>query len=60
MKAVVLTNPAPIEERPLKMIELPTPTPAADEILIKVSVCGACHTDLDEAEASFTDAVPPS
>jgi propanol-preferring alcohol dehydrogenase len=50
MKAMVLDRHSPIEERPLKLADLPTPAPADDEILIKVSVCGACHTDLDEAE----------
>jgi len=50
MKALILTKPAPVEERPLKMVELPTPAPGDDEILIKVKVCGACHTDLDEVE----------
>jgi len=50
MKALILTKPAPVEEQPLKMVELPTPAPGDDEILIKVKVCGACHTDLDEAE----------
>jgi len=50
MKAMVLTKSAPAEEKHLKMLDLPIPAPADSEILIKVSVCGACHTDLDEAE----------
>lgn len=50
MKAIVLTKIAPIEERPLEQIDLPIPEPAYNQILVKVSVCGACHTDLDEAE----------
>jgi len=50
MKAVVLTRQAAIEERPLELIDLAVPVPGDNEILVKISVCGACHTDLDEAE----------
>ncbi len=32
------------------MTDLATPVPGDDEILIKVSVCGVCHTELDEIE----------
>lgn len=56
MKAIVLARIAPIEEEPLVETELPTPTPENDEILVKVSVCGLCHTDLDEIEGRL----PPS
>jgi len=54
MKAVVLNKPSPIEERPLELTDLPVPKPADNEILVKVSVCGACHTDLDETEGRLT------
>jgi len=50
MKAVVLTRHSPIENRPLEVAEMPLPEPDDGQILVKVSVCGACHTDLDEAE----------
>ncbi len=30
--------------------ELPMPQPAAGEVLIEVSCCGVCHTELDEIE----------
>lgn len=50
MKAMVLSHYAPIEQKPLEMTNLPVPKPEKDQILIKVKVCGACHTDLDEAE----------
>ncbi len=50
MKAVVLTKQVPVEERPLELTDLAVPVPGDNEILVKVSVCGACHTDLDEAE----------
>jgi len=50
MKAIVLPRIAPIEDEPLIETELPTPVPKNEEILVKVSVCGLCHTDLDEIE----------
>jgi propanol-preferring alcohol dehydrogenase len=36
------------EESPLHLIDLPVPQPAEQEVLIRVSVCGVCHTELDE------------
>jgi propanol-preferring alcohol dehydrogenase len=59
MKAMALTRHAPIEEKPLELVDLPTPAPGDDQILIKVSVCGACHTDLDEAEGRLRPAKLP-
>jgi len=50
MKAMVLNRVSPIEEKPLELVDLPIPSPGDNQILVKVSVCGACHTDLDEAE----------
>ncbi|NQT04153.1 MAG: zinc-dependent alcohol dehydrogenase family protein [Planctomycetes bacterium] len=50
MKAMVLNKHAPIEEKPLELVDLPKPTVDDNQILVKISVCGACHTDLDEAE----------
>jgi len=35
---------------PLQLITLPIPTPKEKEILIKISACGVCHTELDEIE----------
>jgi propanol-preferring alcohol dehydrogenase len=35
---------------PLQQAELADPVPQADEILIAVSACGVCHTELDEIE----------
>ncbi|MHC4394410.1 MAG: zinc-dependent alcohol dehydrogenase family protein [Planctomycetota bacterium] len=50
MKAMVLAKQSPIEEAPLELIDLPRPVPDDNQILVRISVCGACHTDLDEAE----------
>jgi alcohol dehydrogenase, propanol-preferring len=42
MKAAVLTEFG----KPLAIEELPTPTPADDEVLIQLEACGVCHSDL--------------
>ena len=38
------------ENEPLRLVEYPLPEPAADEVRIRVAVCGVCHTELDEIE----------
>ncbi|MDY6845319.1 MAG: zinc-dependent alcohol dehydrogenase family protein [Thermodesulfobacteriota bacterium] len=52
MKAMVLNKLCSLEENqtPLELIELPDPVPTGEEILVRVSVCGVCHTELDEIE----------
>jgi alcohol dehydrogenase, propanol-preferring len=52
MKAAVLEKITSIRENknPLKIVELPSPAIDAKEILIKISACGVCHTELDEIE----------
>jgi propanol-preferring alcohol dehydrogenase len=35
---------------PLEMVEMPVPTPGDRELLVRVSACGVCHTELDEIE----------
>jgi propanol-preferring alcohol dehydrogenase len=59
MKAMILDGHSPIEAKPLKLADLPAPAPKDDQILVKVSVCGACHTDLDEAEGRLTPTKSP-
>lgn len=52
MKAMVLNKICNLKENqiPLDLAELPDPVPEDGEILVKVSVCGVCHTELDEIE----------
>lgn len=52
MKAMVLNAVCSLHEnkRPLELMNLPDPIPKDNEILVKVSVCGVCHTELDEIE----------
>src|SRR5438874_12838525 len=53
MNACTLKAPAPIDTRPLVYGEVLTPTPAADEVLIEVSACGMCRTDLHVVEGDL-------
>ena len=52
MKAMVINRVVSLrdQEAPLAAVELPVPEPEAGEIRIKISVCGVCHTELDEIE----------
>ena len=43
------------EGRPaLRLADVPAPHPADDELLVRVSVCGVCRTDLDLVEGRLT------
>ena len=61
MKAAILEKINSLDEdnQPLKMVELPKPVFGAEEILIKVSTCGVCHTELDEIEGRNPPAILP-
>jgi alcohol dehydrogenase, propanol-preferring len=52
MKAMVLNKIGGIQpgSQPLELVELQDPVPGAGEILVKVSTCGVCHTEIDEIE----------
>lgn len=49
---MILSAIAPLADnnRPLQCVELDTPTPDDGQVLIRVSVCGVCHTEIDEIE----------
>ncbi len=47
-------NPSPLEPA-----DLPVPDPQDFEVLIKISVCGVCHTELDEIEGRTPPAKLP-
>ena len=50
---MLLDAPTPIETHPLRLADVPIPTPAADEVLIKVQACGVCRTDLHVVEGDL-------
>ncbi|HXL46655.1 MAG TPA: alcohol dehydrogenase catalytic domain-containing protein, partial [Candidatus Binatia bacterium] len=53
MRAVVLSVPAPVESAPLRCETRSVPSPANDEILVRVSACGVCRTDLHLVEGEL-------
>ncbi len=64
MKALVLKQVQDLTgtTAPLELRNLPMPVPEGGEVLVRVSVCGVCHTELDEIEGrtppSFLPIVP--
>jgi len=58
MKAMVLEATSYIEERPLKLRNLSIPEPGPGQIRVKVTVCGVCHTELDEIEGRLQPTLP--
>lgn len=61
MKAMLLKKCTPIDGRsfPLEMQEIPLPTPGNLEVLIKITTCGVCHTEIDEIEGRTPPAFFP-
>lgn len=55
---MVLKEISPMENEPLKMEDLPDPVPGNKEILIRISACGICHTELDEIEGRLPVKLP--
>jgi propanol-preferring alcohol dehydrogenase len=49
----VLNEQAKVEDRPLKLQEVPTPHAQDREVRIKVIVCGICRTDIHIAEGDL-------
>jgi propanol-preferring alcohol dehydrogenase len=55
MKAMRLNGFRDIRKHPLRLTELPLPKPGPEDILIRVSVCGVCHTDLHTVEGELQE-----
>ncbi|WP_433605939.1 zinc-dependent alcohol dehydrogenase family protein [Dactylosporangium sp. CA-139114] len=53
MTAWAVRRPGPIAEHPLCRVRRPVPEPSADEVLIRVRMCGVCRTDLHLAEGDL-------
>src|SRR5512135_3019768 len=52
MKAMVLRKISNLEvnNSPLRLVDMKEPVPGEKEILVRVTRCGVCHTELDEIE----------
>lgn len=48
-----MERPGPVATGPLTLRDLPDPTPAEDELLVRVLACGVCRTDLHVAEGDL-------
>ncbi len=59
MKACLLRSPAPIESRPLDFTDVPVPEPAPNEVLVRVSTCAVCRTDLHVVEGELPSRKSP-
>lgn len=61
MRAMVLRQCDSLDSNssPLILVDQPVPVPGPKEVLIKVSVCGVCHTELDEIEGRTPPAFFP-
>ena len=61
MRAMLLraVHDLTVQAQPLDLSELVVPVPRENEILIKVSCCGVCHTELDEIEGRTPPPVYP-
>ncbi len=53
MKAWVVENQKPIENRPIHLKNIPVPEPRDREIRVKITHCGVCRTDLHIAEGDL-------
>jgi alcohol dehydrogenase, propanol-preferring len=60
MKAVVLHTPAPIEEHPLEVVEIETPTPGRGQVLMRVAACGVCRSNLHMIEGEWVASGVPT
>ena len=54
MKAMILERPEPLAAEPLTLVDAPDPRPGPDEVLVKVSACGVCRSNLHMIEGDWT------
>lgn len=50
---MLLEQPAPMAEKPLRLREVPVPQPSPGELLLRVAACGVCRTDLQICEGDI-------
>jgi len=53
MKAMLLRETQPAEQRPLELADWPLPKPGPGEVRLAVRVCGVCRTDLHTVEGDL-------
>lgn len=60
MKCMLLHKPAPIETSPLKYTDVEIPRIGHREVLVKMSACGVCHSNLHMIEGDWLDMGVPA
>jgi len=53
VKAAVLRNVAPIEQKPLSIDDVPAPAVGKGQVIIKVGACGVCRSNLHMIEGDW-------
>jgi len=53
MRAIVLRKASPVESHPLHLEYVEDPVPRENEVLVQVSYCGVCRTDLHVVEGDL-------
>jgi propanol-preferring alcohol dehydrogenase len=55
MRAILLDRPGPVDAAPgpLRLADVPDPVPAPGEIVVRVTACGVCRTDLQIVEGDI-------
>jgi propanol-preferring alcohol dehydrogenase len=53
MRAWAVERPGPVDSGPLRPASREVPSPGPGEVLVEVSVCGVCRTDLHVAEGDL-------
>lgn len=51
--------PGPLEEGPLRLVDLPDPVPGPGQILVELTYCGLCRTDIHICEGEINLPVVP-
>jgi hypothetical protein len=57
---MLLEKPAPIETSPLEYTDVEIPRIGATEVLMKISACGVCHSNLHMIEGDWLDMGVPA
>ena len=59
MKAMILSAVSSMQDNPepLAFVDIPRPEPGPEDLLVRVTACGVCHTEIDEIEGRTA---PPS
>jgi propanol-preferring alcohol dehydrogenase len=53
VRAWVVEHPAPADEQPLRQVERDVPVAGPGQVLVRISCCGVCRTDLHLAEGDL-------